>query len=204
MSVNDVAILADCCSICFSKIQDSGDHVLASLSCGHIFGKSCVEKWISMRKKCPQCNLRSSKRQIRRLFPSLSYDGLSDSQPLVSNTTAASKDVHDIDSPSILELKKENNELKRKLQELEERKAMNLIDRSHPFPADCSLLCNFGRSIILDYTPEEGIFFISSCSNPSDSTTGFIFKGKKAQGSCFRAENLINASDCSFRYLGVL
>ena len=202
MSVNDVAILADCCSICFSKIQDSGDHVLASLSCGHIFGKSCVEKWISMRKKCPQCNLRSSKRQIRRLFPSLSYDGLSDSQPLVSNTTAASKDVHDIDSPSILELKKENNELKRKLQELEERKAMNLIDRSHPFPADCSLLCNFGRSIILDYTPEEGIFFISSCSNPSDSTTGFIFKGKKAQGSCFRAENLINASDCSFRYLG--
>lgn len=203
MSVNDVAILADCCSICFSKIEEPGEHVLASLSCGHIFGKSCVEKWISMRKKCPQCNLRSSKRQIRRLFPSLSYDGLSDIQPRpASNTSASSKDFHDSDSPAILELRKENNELKRKLQELEERKTMKSMNQPHSGPTYRSLFNTFGRSIILDYSPDEGIFFITSCSNPRDATTGFIFKGKYTHCNLIRAENFIDASDCVVRYLG--
>lgn len=65
-----------CCSICFESWSSSGSHRLVSLRCGHLFGKSCIEKWIRNRERttskssstCPQCNFPAKINDIRPLF----------------------------------------------------------------------------------------------------------------------------------------
>lgn len=61
------------CVICLESCTDSGDHQLASLRCGHVFGKSCLEIWFSQsgRRRCPHCNQHASPGDIRKLFLSL-------------------------------------------------------------------------------------------------------------------------------------
>ncbi|XP_034125385.1 uncharacterized protein LOC117581998 [Drosophila guanche] len=39
------------CIICLCSWESTGPHRVASLSCGHIFGKSCIEKCVL----CPKC-----------------------------------------------------------------------------------------------------------------------------------------------------
>ena len=34
------------CSICFEPWTTAGDHRLATLRCGHLFGKTCIERWV--------------------------------------------------------------------------------------------------------------------------------------------------------------
>jgi len=72
----------DQCIICHEDFDNCGDHKVASmyhvkelflfvscphpdgfgncqivsLSCGHLFGNSCILKWLSERKTCPSCN----------------------------------------------------------------------------------------------------------------------------------------------------
>ena len=43
---------------------------LVCLKCGHVFGQSCIEKWIRTEKnaKCPQCKARARIGDIRRIF----------------------------------------------------------------------------------------------------------------------------------------
>ncbi|KAL1443409.1 hypothetical protein MTO96_007492 [Rhipicephalus appendiculatus] len=46
------------CTICFEAWTASGTHRLASLKCGHLYGLSCIERWVKgQRAKCPpvQC-----------------------------------------------------------------------------------------------------------------------------------------------------
>ncbi|XP_016116340.1 E3 ubiquitin-protein ligase RFWD3-like [Sinocyclocheilus grahami] len=45
------------CSICFEPWTTAGDHRLAALLCGHLFGYVCISRWLtSGGNKCPQCN----------------------------------------------------------------------------------------------------------------------------------------------------
>ncbi|CAO3665572.1 unnamed protein product [Umbelopsis ramanniana] len=61
------------CPICFEKWSNTGSHRLISMKCGHLFGQSCIEKWITRARKdtkakCPQCNASISKRDIRPIW----------------------------------------------------------------------------------------------------------------------------------------
>ncbi|KAI8576088.1 hypothetical protein K450DRAFT_258396 [Umbelopsis ramanniana AG] len=61
------------CPICFEKWGNTGSHRLISMKCGHLFGQSCIEKWIARARKdtkakCPQCNANISKRDIRPIW----------------------------------------------------------------------------------------------------------------------------------------
>ncbi|CAL4138231.1 unnamed protein product [Meganyctiphanes norvegica] len=57
------------CPICFEPWSNSGDHRLASLKCGHIFGSMCIERWLKgAGGKCPQCNAKATKKDIRILY----------------------------------------------------------------------------------------------------------------------------------------
>jgi E3 ubiquitin-protein ligase RFWD3 len=58
------------CLICTEPFVSSGDHRISCLKCGHVFGKNCIEKWLSMpnNKFCPLCNCKATKRDIRTLF----------------------------------------------------------------------------------------------------------------------------------------
>ncbi|XP_033116887.1 E3 ubiquitin-protein ligase RFWD3-like [Anneissia japonica] len=58
-----------CCIICYEPWANSGLHRVASLKCGHVFGQSCIEKWLRGNcGKCPQCNAKAKKADIRVLY----------------------------------------------------------------------------------------------------------------------------------------
>ncbi|OWF50554.1 E3 ubiquitin-protein ligase RFWD3-like isoform X1 [Mizuhopecten yessoensis] len=57
------------CPICFEEWTTSGSHRLASLRCGHLFGQSCIDKWLrGQGGKCPQCNAKAKRQDIRLLY----------------------------------------------------------------------------------------------------------------------------------------
>ena len=47
---------------------NSGLHRLVSLKCGHLYGESCIDRWIKTNPKCPQCNRPSKRADIRRIY----------------------------------------------------------------------------------------------------------------------------------------
>mmetsp|Transcript_55547 Transcript_55547/g.126278 ORF Transcript_55547/g.126278 Transcript_55547/m.126278 type:complete len:515 (-) Transcript_55547:363-1907(-) len=58
------------CPICLEPWGVNGEHRIASLRCGHLFGKECIERWISSSKSCPSCNEKAIKKDIRLLYVS--------------------------------------------------------------------------------------------------------------------------------------
>ncbi|XP_021892693.1 E3 ubiquitin-protein ligase RFWD3 isoform X2 [Carica papaya] len=61
------------CPICMETWTNSGEHHVCCLPCGHIYGFSCIKKWLQQRRtsrKCPQCNRKCTLKDIRKLFAS--------------------------------------------------------------------------------------------------------------------------------------
>jgi len=59
------------CPVCFDAWSNSGSHRVVSLKCGHLFGQSCIERWIHSGGKgarCPQCNESTQKRDVRPIY----------------------------------------------------------------------------------------------------------------------------------------
>uniref|UniRef100_A0A8C2IH79 RING-type E3 ubiquitin transferase n=1 Tax=Cyprinus carpio TaxID=7962 RepID=A0A8C2IH79_CYPCA len=57
------------CSICFEPWTTAGDHRLAALRCGHLFGYICISRWLtSGGNKCPQCNKPAKRGHIIFLY----------------------------------------------------------------------------------------------------------------------------------------
>lgn len=56
------------CPICFELWTSSGDHRISSLSCGHLFGRSCIDRWLQKNKSCPQCKAAAKRRDIRNIY----------------------------------------------------------------------------------------------------------------------------------------
>ncbi|KAJ8252573.1 hypothetical protein COCON_G00218850 [Conger conger] len=57
------------CSICFESWTTTGEHRLATLRCGHLFGFKCIERWLrGDGAKCPQCNKKAKKSDIVPLY----------------------------------------------------------------------------------------------------------------------------------------
>jgi hypothetical protein len=58
------------CIICHEEFDNSGDHKVVSLACGHLFGHRCIRHWLNERKTCPNCNKKANRRDIRPIFVS--------------------------------------------------------------------------------------------------------------------------------------
>ncbi|XP_060110205.1 E3 ubiquitin-protein ligase RFWD3 [Heteronotia binoei] len=59
----------DTCTICFEEWTNAGGHRLSALRCGHLFGYSCIEKWLKGQAgKCPQCNKKAKRSDIVVLY----------------------------------------------------------------------------------------------------------------------------------------
>ncbi|XP_036337320.1 E3 ubiquitin-protein ligase RFWD3 [Rhagoletis pomonella] len=62
------------CPICLDNWEMSGEHRLVSLRCGHLFGDSCIRRWLTESarqsgiKACPQCKAKATNRDIRCLY----------------------------------------------------------------------------------------------------------------------------------------
>ncbi|CAJ1055912.1 E3 ubiquitin-protein ligase RFWD3 [Xyrichtys novacula] len=61
----------DTCSICFEPWTTAGDHRLSALRCGHVFGYTCIQRWLKAQGsagKCPQCNKKAKRSDIFLLY----------------------------------------------------------------------------------------------------------------------------------------
>ncbi|KAM3829160.1 E3 ubiquitin-protein ligase RFWD3 isoform 2-T4 [Vipera latastei] len=59
----------DTCAICFEEWTNAGEHRLAALRCGHLFGYSCIQRWLKGQVgKCPQCNKKAKRTDIVVLY----------------------------------------------------------------------------------------------------------------------------------------
>ncbi|MCO5587435.1 hypothetical protein L7F22_041384 [Adiantum nelumboides] len=64
------------CPICMELWTGEGVHRICCLACGHLFGRSCIRRWLNQRgkknSKCPHCNRKARIEDIRNLYvPSL-------------------------------------------------------------------------------------------------------------------------------------
>ncbi|KAG8437250.1 hypothetical protein GDO86_008089 [Hymenochirus boettgeri] len=59
----------DTCAICFESWTNAGQHRLSALRCGHLFGFTCIERWLKGgATKCPQCNKKAKRSDIVVLY----------------------------------------------------------------------------------------------------------------------------------------
>lgn len=61
----------DTCTICFEAWTTAGDHRPSALRCGHLFGFTCIQRWIKSAgaaAKCPQCNKKTKRSDIVKLY----------------------------------------------------------------------------------------------------------------------------------------
>ncbi|KAK9882416.1 hypothetical protein WA026_020937 [Henosepilachna vigintioctopunctata] len=58
------------CPICLDNWTNSGEHRICSLKCGHLFGHSCIIRWLQMQTKrsCPTCKKKVMKTDIRFIY----------------------------------------------------------------------------------------------------------------------------------------
>ncbi|KAG5839254.1 hypothetical protein ANANG_G00203100 [Anguilla anguilla] len=54
------------CSICFESWTTAGEHRLATLRCGHLFGFKCIDRWL--RGAGRSCNKKAKRSDIVRLY----------------------------------------------------------------------------------------------------------------------------------------
>ncbi|XP_020212865.1 E3 ubiquitin-protein ligase RFWD3 isoform X2 [Cajanus cajan] len=61
------------CPICMDVWTNKGEHHICCLPCGHIYGMSCIKRWLQRRAgsaNCPQCNRKCSMKDVRKLYAS--------------------------------------------------------------------------------------------------------------------------------------
>lgn len=59
------------CTICFEAWTTAGDHRPSALRCGHLFGFTCIQRWLKSAgasAKCPQCNKKAKRSDIVKLY----------------------------------------------------------------------------------------------------------------------------------------
>uniref|UniRef100_J3LJ38 RING-type domain-containing protein n=1 Tax=Oryza brachyantha TaxID=4533 RepID=J3LJ38_ORYBR len=63
---------ASTCSICMEPWIRNGEHRICCIPCGHVYGRSCLEKWLNhsivLLQQCPQCGERFERDHIINLY----------------------------------------------------------------------------------------------------------------------------------------
>ncbi|XP_035784237.1 E3 ubiquitin-protein ligase RFWD3-like [Anopheles albimanus] len=63
---------ATVCSICLDDWTMSGDHRVVSLKCGHLFGMSCIKRWLqsnpAAQRNCATCKRKATMGDIRPIY----------------------------------------------------------------------------------------------------------------------------------------
>ncbi|BFZ05438.1 hypothetical protein BsWGS_08477 [Bradybaena similaris] len=56
------------CPICLTPWTTCGEHRLTSLKCGHLFGHSCIIRWLETSYNCPYCYTHAEVTDLRNIF----------------------------------------------------------------------------------------------------------------------------------------
>lgn len=63
---------AEQCPICMDNWTNTGEHRLCCLRCGHLFGHSCIIRWLEecplANRRCPHCSQKARIKDIRFLY----------------------------------------------------------------------------------------------------------------------------------------
>ncbi|KAG5315306.1 RFWD3 ligase, partial [Pseudoatta argentina] len=196
------------CPICMEQWTNSGEHRLCCLRCGHLFGHSCILKWLqdscdSTNRRCPQCNKKASVKHIRVLYAkkltavdSTEYDNLK------KDLIKASKENYNLQQDLIcadirLKVYEEHiNNLKKCISKLENKKSKINVDTcpstssftSRKFYLEQSVeICKDGGCRVFDYNPWYKLLAVSQ-----KSTTLFNGYGiRKMDCECFHLRQFI-------------
>ncbi|XXG46646.1 hypothetical protein AAC387_Pa02g1437 [Persea americana] len=61
------------CPICMDPWSSEGAHRTCCLPCGHVYGRSCIERWTRESRKtpgrCPQCKRKYKLTELRNIYP---------------------------------------------------------------------------------------------------------------------------------------
>ncbi|KAJ6836686.1 uncharacterized protein M6B38_324895 [Iris pallida] len=94
------------CPICFRGLASCGPHRVCCLPCGHVYGRSCLEKWLQRcgetAGKCPQCNRNFRRMDIINLYAPVNvvpndsqkeFSSLNENSESLKQTLAAQQDL---------------------------------------------------------------------------------------------------------------
>lgn len=189
----------------------SGEHRLCCLRCGHLFGHSCILRWLqhscnSTNRRCPQCNKKAAVKHIRMLFAkklmaidSTEYDNVKKD---LSNVSAEKNRLRMELTQANIRLKIYEDQItcmKKHITELESQKsrtsidtgqsASNLPSSSRKFHLEQSIeICKDGGCRVLDYNPWYKFLAVSQKS------TNTLFNGygiRKMNCECFNLRQFI-------------
>ncbi|EMS54797.1 E3 ubiquitin-protein ligase RFWD3 [Triticum urartu] len=63
---------APTCPVCMEPWTSEGDHRISCIPCGHVYGRSCLERWLTQRGNasatCPQCGRRFKHKDIINIY----------------------------------------------------------------------------------------------------------------------------------------
>ncbi|XP_024890656.1 E3 ubiquitin-protein ligase RFWD3-like [Temnothorax curvispinosus] len=175
------------CPICMEQWTSSGEHRLCCLRCGHLFGHSCILKWLqyscnSTNRRCPQCNKKAAVKHIRMLYAkkltaidSTEYNNLK--KDLLNVSTEKNHLRMELTQANIrLKIYEEQITcMKKRITELESQKSRINIDTgqsgsslsiSRKFHLEQSVeICKEGGCRVLDYNPWHKFLAVSQKSS---------------------------------------
>eukprot|EP01025_Chloroclados_australasicus_P041695 TRINITY_DN4435_c0_g2_i1.p1 TRINITY_DN4435_c0_g2~~TRINITY_DN4435_c0_g2_i1.p1 ORF type:complete len:555 (-),score=19.68 TRINITY_DN4435_c0_g2_i1:275-1831(-) len=126
------------CPICFEPLQSQGTHRAAVTVCGHLFGESCITKWINSHNSCPTCKARTKKgKKVIRL-----YDV--NVQPAVEDVSL--QEEIKAEKQRRQQLETELEQTKKQVQQLQED-CERARKRQKTFEQQSSLLSIFGKEV---------------------------------------------------------
>ncbi|KAG7189497.1 hypothetical protein KM043_017191 [Ampulex compressa] len=178
MDIDDSDLDSDqSCPICMDLWTSSGEHRLCCLKCGHLFGHSCILRWLqvsctSTNRRCPQCNRKAALKDIRMLYAkkltSIDTSELSKLKEELSNMSAKKNRIEMELSKYYLRQKLYEQQLtsmKTRIAELESQQlemSTNLNQNiskytNKKFHLERSIdICKDGACRVLDYNPCVG------------------------------------------------
>ncbi|XP_076286306.1 ring finger and WD repeat domain 3 isoform X2 [Lasioglossum baleicum] len=197
------------CPICMDLWTSSGEHRLCCLRCGHLFGHSCILKWLrsscnSSNRRCPQCNRKAAVKDIRMLYAkkltSIDTAELDTLKTQLNNATAEKNRVEMELSKFSLRQKLFEQQItcmKNRISELESQQSEISLHSSQniskhfikKFHLERSIeVCKEGDCRVLDYNPWHGFLVVSQKS------TNSLFSGygiKKIDSDKFQPRQFI-------------
>ncbi|PWA71340.1 Zinc finger, RING/FYVE/PHD-type [Artemisia annua] len=107
--LNESRIVGCSCPICYDACTTEGNHQICNLPCGHVYGLSCIKKWLQLNqssKKCPQCKRSCTLEDVRKLYVTCQHTD--DNETLLKNVLSRMEELR----VSTLELRDQETLLK--------------------------------------------------------------------------------------------
>ncbi|KAM9377285.1 E3 ubiquitin-protein ligase rfwd3.S isoform 2-T2 [Pholidichthys leucotaenia] len=134
------------CPICLEAWTTAGEHRQSALRCGHLFGFTCIHKWIKVQgtaAKCPQCNKKAKRSDIILLYAPKGRPIDNTEQETLKRCLEQEQSLRkkaELESAQYkLKLQVVTNQYGRVQQELQELRALMAQTRSSSVPSSSSL-----------------------------------------------------------------